>query len=97
MVILRYSPLILGATIVALAWAFSNNETKKEAETPVISKCDSLQLINNSMKFEIEMMHSTISKYKIGLDYLKEKDKRAYDFVINAGNLKFEQDSQWMY
>ncbi len=90
MVILRYSPLILGASIVAIAWAFSNNEAKQEAEpSPIVSKCDSLQSVNNELKFEIEILQDRVGKYETGLEFLKDKDIRAYRYVINAGNLEF--------
>lgn len=90
MSILRYSPLILGATIVAIAWAFSNNEAKQEVEpSPIVSKCDSLQSVNNELKFEIELLQDRVSKYETGLEFLKDKDIRAYRFVMNAGNLEF--------
>lgn len=64
---------------------------------PILSKCDSVQLVNNSMKYEIEVMQNKITKYHIGLEFLKEKDNRAYQYVINAGNLQFEKNSEWMY
>jgi hypothetical protein len=67
----------------------SNNKAKQEAEAPIISKCDSLQLANNELKFEIELLQDKISRYETGLEFLKYKDIRSYRYVMNAGNLEF--------
>lgn len=73
------------------------NKKQENEPEPVVSTCDSVQLVNNSMKYEIEVMHHRITKYQVGLNFLKDKDRKAYQYVINAGNLQFEENSQWMY
>ncbi len=93
MAMLRYSPLILCGMIIGLAWGLSNNKTQKETETPVASKCDSLVLANDSLSRKLEVANRRMQQYKIGLSFLHDKDKQAYDYVINAGNLNFA--SEW--
>ena len=93
MAMLRYSPLILCGMIIGLAWGLSNNKTQQEAEAPVLSKCDSLYFANDSLVRRLEVANRRVQQYKLGLSFLHDKDKQAYDYVINAGNLNFA--SEW--
>jgi hypothetical protein len=56
---------------------------------PTISKCDSIVFANDSLKQQIQVLNNRIIQYKIGLQFLKDKDKKSYDYVINAGNFIF--------
>lgn len=55
-----------------------------------LSKCDSLVLSNDSLVTRMVTLENRLLQYQTGLSFLKDKDKRAYDYAINAGNLKFE-------
>ncbi len=94
MAMLRYSPLILCGMIIGLAWVLSNNKTQKETEAPVVSKCDSLVLANDSLSRRLEVANRRMQQYKIGLWFLRDKNRQAYDYVINAGNLNFQNEWQ---
>ncbi len=94
MAMLRYSPLILCGMIIGLAWVLSNNKTQKETEAPVVSKCDSLVLANDSLSRRLEVANRRLQQYKIGLWFLRDKNRQAYDYVINAGNLNFQNEWQ---
>ncbi len=95
MAMLRYSPLILCGMIIGLAWGLSNNKTQKETEaSPIVSKCDSLVLANDSLSRRLEVANRRVQQYKIGLWFLRDKNRQAYDYVINAGNLNFQNEWQ---
>jgi hypothetical protein len=75
----------------AIVYGLMSNKKKETTSTNVvISKCDSLQLANNQLQFETDILQDRITKYKVGLEFLKDKDPRAYRFVMNAGNLEFD-------
>ena len=57
-----------------------------------VSKCDSIHLANDSLSKELEIANRRVQQYKIGLWFLRDKDKKAYDYVINAGNLNFQNE-----
>ncbi len=63
-----------------------------QAPEPVITKCDSLYFANDSLRQRIGVLENRVNQYRLGLSFLKQKDKNAYDYVINAGNLIFYQD-----
>lgn len=79
----------LGAILTVIVSGLSENKQKQEQATAVVSKCDSLQIEINVLKYEVEVMDNRITKYKVGLEFLKDKDPRAYRYVMNAGNLEF--------
>lgn len=59
---------------------------------PVLSKCDSLYFANDSLRQRIGVLENRVNQYRLGLSFLKLKDKKSYDYVINAGNLIFYED-----
>jgi DNA integrity scanning protein DisA with diadenylate cyclase activity len=59
-----------------------------------LSKCDSLVMTNDSLVQRLEIANRRVQQYKIGLWFLRDKDKKAYDYVINAGNLNFQNEWQ---
>jgi hypothetical protein len=82
------------AVIGVIGVGLSNNKAKQEAEAPVVSKCDSIMLANDSLSRRLEVANRRVQQYKIGLWFLRDKDKKAYDYVINAGNLNFQNEWQ---
>jgi hypothetical protein len=60
---------------------------------PVLSKCDSIIFANDSLVQRLKIADNRLQQYKIGLWFLRDKNKQAYDYVINAGNLNFQ--NQW--
>jgi hypothetical protein len=85
-----YLVLVLVAVIALTALGLSTN--KQEVANNTISKCDSIHLANDSLSRELEIANRRVQQYKIGLWFLRDKDKRAYDYVINAGNLNFQNE-----
>jgi hypothetical protein len=59
---------------------------------PTITKCDSIIMANDSLCLRITELERRVTQYRIGLGFLKDKDKKAYDYTINAGILKFHED-----
>lgn len=59
---------------------------------PKITKCDSIMLANDSLRQRIGVLENRVNQYRLGLGFLKDKDKKAHDYVINAGNLIFHED-----
>ena len=57
-----------------------------------VSKCDSIHLANDSLVQRMEVMDRRLRQYQIGLWFLRDKNKKAYDYVINAGNLEFKNE-----
>jgi hypothetical protein len=55
-----------------------------------LSKCDSLVMANDSLVTRMVTLENRLLQYQTGLSFLKDKDKGAYDYAVNAGNLKFE-------
>lgn len=64
-------------------------EEKRFEQLP-LSKCDSLVLSNDSLVTRMVTLENRLLQYQTGLSFLKDKDKKAYDYAVNAGNLKFE-------
>ena len=64
----------------------------KTAPEPVITKCDSIMLANDSLCQRVNVLERRFVTYRLGMSFLKDKDKKAYDYLINAGNLKFYED-----
>jgi hypothetical protein len=89
MIIVGWALLFLMTLTFFIGLNVGENKKQENAPEPVMSTCDSVQLVNNSMKYEIELLQDKISKYEVGLGFLKDKNKKAYQYVINAGNLKF--------
>jgi hypothetical protein len=91
----KYLISVIVAIIVVTAWGLSNNKAKQEGEaSPSVSKCDSVMLANDSLSRRLEVANRRLQQYKIGLWFLRDKDKKAYDYVINAGNLNFQNEWQ---
>lgn len=61
---------------------------------PVISKCDSIILANDSLIQVNKKLEDRLLTFTIGLAQLKMVDKPAHDYLINAGNFKFIEDWQ---
>jgi hypothetical protein len=59
---------------------------------PVITRCDSIMLANDSLCQRVNVLESRFITYRLGMSFLKDKDKKAYDYLINSGNLKFYED-----
>jgi hypothetical protein len=66
-------------------------EIKRFEQLP-LSKCDSLVLSNDSLVIELVALQNRVLQYQTGLSFLKDKNKKAYDYAINAGNLKFKDE-----
>jgi cell division protein FtsB len=79
----------IGFSVMTLFFGFLTQNTSPASPEPTISKCDSLQMANDSLKQRIQVLNNRIIQYKIGLQFLKDKDKKSYDYVINAGNFIF--------
>lgn len=93
--------LTLGFGVIILiffVYVLGLSVAEKKYKTPeaIISKCDSLHLANDSLVQRMEVLDRRLRQYKIGLWFLRDKDKKAYDYVINAGNLDFKNEL-WMY
>lgn len=72
--------------------AYMSKNTSQEITPPVeVTKCDSIMLANDSLSLEIIGLQDRVAQYKLGLGFLKDKDKGLYDYVINAGRLKFKE------
>jgi hypothetical protein len=56
---------------------------------PVLSKCDSLYIANDSLIQVNKKLEDRLLTYRLGLAQLKMVDKPAHDYLINAGNFKF--------
>lgn len=81
--------------ITMVAICLSQNKQRQEEEEKhfeqlPLSKCDSLVMANDSLVTRMVTLENRLLQYQTGLSFLKDKDKRAYDYAINAGNLKFE-------
>ena len=75
----------------AIIYGLMSNKKRETTEINVVtSKCDSLYLVNDSLSKRLEIAERRMQQYKIGLWFLRDKDKKAYDYVINAGNLQFD-------
>ena len=80
---------IIASAITIGVIGFINDVQQKNIVEDKISKCDSLQIEINVLKYQVEVMENRITKYQVGLEFLKDKDPKAYHYVINAGNLEF--------
>jgi len=85
---------LLGVLFAAFALCtveLLQNKQEEEHFTQIpLSKCDSLVMANDSLITRMVTLENRLLQYQTGLSFLKDKDKRAYDYAINAGNLKFE-------
>lgn len=87
--------IILGAIFISLYVELGKlvNNKKEEHVTQIhLSKCDSVHLANDSLVQRMEVLDRRLKQYQIGLWFLRDKDKKAYDYVINAGNLDFKNE-----
>jgi hypothetical protein len=82
----------LGAILTVIVSGLSENKQKQEQTTAVVSKCDSIHLANDSLVQRMEVIDRRLRQYQIGLWFLRDKNKQAYDYVINAGNLDFKNE-----
>lgn len=86
--------LIIGVLLFIFAMCIVGllqNKQEEEHFTQIpLSKCDSLVMANDSLVTRMVTLENRLLQYQTGLSFLKDKDKRAYDYAINAGNLKFE-------
>lgn len=88
--------LLITVVLVAISTVFiglADDMQQKHVVEVKISKCDSIHLANDSLSQRIEVLDRRLRQYQIGLWFLRDKDKQAYDYVINAGNLDFK--NQW--
>lgn len=86
-----YFVSVLVSVVLVVSIGLSNNKQKEEHFTQIpLSKCDSLVMANDSLMTRMVTLENRLLQYQTGLSFLKDKDKRAYDYAINAGNLKFE-------
>ena len=75
--------------IIGLRTGERNQEDKMFEQLP-LTKCDSLVMSNDSLVTRMVTLENRLLQYQTGLSFLKDKDKNAYDYAVNAGNLKFE-------
>lgn len=86
-----YFVSVLVSIVLVISIGLSNNKQEEEHFTQIpLSKCDSLVMANDSLITRMVTLENRLLQYQTGLSFLKDKDKRAYDYAINAGNLKFE-------
>ena len=91
--IVKIWALIIILMIIAYKVGLDVAEKKKQTiEEPVVSKCDSIVFANDSLAKRLDLAERRMQQYRIGLWFLRDKDKKAYDYVINAGNLKFNNE-----
>jgi len=81
--------LLFLSFIIGLRTAEKKQEHQMFEQLP-LSKCDSLVMANDSLVTRMVTLENRLLQYQTGLSFLKDKDKNAYDYAINAGNLKFE-------
>ena len=84
---------IIVLMIIAYSIGLDVAEKKQEHqmfEQLPLSKCDSLVMANDSLVTRMVTLENRLLQYQTGLSFLKDKDKGAYDYAVNAGNLKFE-------
>ena len=88
--------LIIGTLLFVFAMLFVGSISNNQQQVPetVVSKCDSIVFANDSLVKKLEIANRRMQQYKIGLWFLRDKDKKAYDYVINAGNLNFQNEWQ---
>ncbi len=79
----------IGFSMMTLFFGFLTQNTPPVTTTPTVSKCDSIVFANDSLRQRIGVLENRLTQYKIGLQFLKDKDKKSYDYVINAGNFIF--------
>lgn len=75
--------------VIRVFGEYPKQEEKSFTQIP-LTKCDSLVMANDSLVTRMVTLENRLLQYQTGLSFLKDKDKRAYDYAINAGNLKFE-------
>jgi DNA integrity scanning protein DisA with diadenylate cyclase activity len=93
--IVKIWALIIILMFIAYKVGIDTVENKQQTvKKPVLSKCDSIVFANDSLVKKLEIANRRMQQYKIGLWFLRDKDKKAYDYVINAGNLNFQNEWQ---
>ena len=93
--IVKIWALIIILMIIAYKLGLDEAEKKQQTiEEPIVSKCDSIVFANDSLAKRLDLAERRMQQYRIGLWFLRDKDKKAYDYVINAGNLKFNNEWQ---
>lgn len=80
------------AAIATVIIGLADDAQQKQIVEAKVSKCDSIHLANDSLVHELEIANRRMNQYRIGLWFLRDKNKKAYDYVINAGNLEFENE-----
>ena len=92
--IIKIWACIIVLMIIAYSVGLDVAEKKQQPlPEPVLSKCDSIIFANDSLVQRLKIADNRLQQYKIGLWFLRDKNKQAYDYVINAGNLNFQ--NQW--
>ncbi len=86
--------IVIGALVTSIILQLVRDlpEPTKVAPEPTLSTCDSIHFANDSLVQKLDILNRRLVQYKVGLSFLKEKDKKAYDYVINAGNLYFPEE-----
>lgn len=82
----------IGVVVTVSIEYYNYRELEVYVPEPVLSKCDSIHLANDSLVQRMEVMDRRLRQYQIGLWFLRDKNKQAYDYVINAGNLDFKNE-----
>lgn len=85
--------ILLAAAATVVIGLVDDTQQKHIVEAK-ISTCDSIVFANDSLVKKLEIANRRMQQYKIGLWFLRDKDKKAYDYVINAGNLNFQNEWQ---
>jgi len=86
--------LIVVCTLAIIAFNVVNNQRQVYVPEPVLSKCDSLYIANDSLIQINKKLEDRLLTFRLGLGQLKMVDKPAHDYLINAGNFKFIEDCQ---
>lgn len=86
--------VIFAAIATLLIAGMVDDNQQKHIVEAKISTCDSIVFANDSLVKKLEIANRRMQQYKIGLWFLRDKDKKAYDYVINAGNLNFQNEWQ---
>ncbi len=86
--------IFIGFAIGVIALGMIDENQQKQVTEVKLSKCDSIVFANDSLVKRLNLAERRMQQYRIGLWFLRDKDKKAYDYVINAGNLKFINEWQ---
>lgn len=86
--------IFIGIAIGVVTLGMIDENQQKEITEVKISKCDSIVFANDSLVKRLKIADNRLQQYRIGLWFLRDKNKQAYDYVINAGNLNFQNKWQ---